>query len=187
MNPKQVLFIASWILVTYLAPFALLLYNEQLGNWLLDKYSEKPAEARENFHNLLSFFRTNEPAEFPEFNENENSHMEDVRAVISILSYVLLLGIIGMALLWNSRFLRKAPLIAVILPLPFIIIPFDFVFDWFHKVFFPQGNWMFPAGSTITSFYTESFFLAYALWIIGTGWVLNLLIFAYQNFTSARK
>lgn len=181
MSWKALLFTLSWLLVTYLGAFQLLLYNENFGNWMLEKYSEKPAEAKANFHQLLGFFQSAGYANFPEFTGDENRHMNDVRGVINSMSYALILGIIGVAVLWDRKLLKKTAGIGVIVPLLFLLIPFDALFDLFHNIFFPQGNWMFPAGSTITAYYTESFFAVYALWIVGTGWVVNLLVYVYHK------
>jgi len=38
------------------------------------------------------------------------------------------------------------------------LFSFDAFWTWFHIILFPQGNWMFPAGSTLITLFPEAFF-----------------------------
>ena len=123
-------------------------------------------------------------ASFPDiFQGNEASHMRDVAwllrcaPILAVISALLLARFTGRkewASITNSTLSTF-----VVIGLIAIITPFDAVFRIFHLVFFPQGNWTFPADSTLISFYPQEFFAWYAVswfcYALLTALVLKLL------------
>jgi len=122
--------------------------------------------------------------ELPEglLNQDEEAHMEDVRALFSLSRRVLILsGMIAAisvstiilisgqdACFEIARSLRKAStifLVILILGSAALMHPsgFEMAFIGFHRIFFPRGNWTFPEGSIITSLFPERFFQRAAL------------------------
>ncbi|MBI5389745.1 DUF1461 domain-containing protein [Candidatus Woesearchaeota archaeon] len=107
------------------------------------------------------------------FTANEKSHMEDVRKLVvggQMVLWVLLLVIVGLGIaIWRlctfpKKCMAQSALFAGIGVYAFLIVGalalygFDAAFTAFHTVFFPQGNWQFPAGSTLITLFPEGFF-----------------------------
>jgi len=99
------------------------------------------------------------------FNTAERSHLADVKRVINTLEWLApFLFLIWLAVLpfteLNTVLVRGFQILLLIVFL-LVLIPFDTVFTHFHQVFFPQGNWMFPADSMLILLYPASFFQAF--------------------------
>ena len=111
------------------------------------------------------------------FNDNEISHMEDVRDLlknifilfsVSIILFIALLLLImlldrkqglkkiGLIFLWSSSFILFIFLVLLILSTNFYSL-----FDNFHVIFFPQGNYMFPEGSLLITMFPFGFFFQF--------------------------
>lgn len=112
-------------------------------------------------------------SELPEImTENEASHMEDVRNVFTVsmiilfLSSLLLLTIIIILikkrksqLIWQSIKRASFLVLAIIISLTlFSFLNFEKLFIYFHEIFFPQGNWMFPPNSIMVQVFSEKLF-----------------------------
>lgn len=113
------------------------------------------------------------------FQEDEIGHMEDVRELLKniliIFCICLLLFIAtftlalvlnrdnairraGLVLIWSS-----ASVLIVFLLLQILSANFSALFDNFHSIFFPQGNYMFPAGSLLITMFPFGFFYQFFL------------------------
>ncbi len=118
------------------------------------------------------------------FTEDEISHMEDVREVIKKLFYIfftstvifiilltLLLRIdknknlrkIGFLFFWSSLIV-----LSIIIFLFFTGNNFPSLFENFHRVFFPQGNYMFKEGSLLITMFPFGFFYQFFIRLIIT-------------------
>lgn len=107
----------------------------------------------------------------PIYNENELSHMEDVKGVVTgmrvalITSVLVLLAIVivGVRQGWREDLLTAfrrggwgvVGLIVTILL--FVAIAFDKLFTWFHELFFQQGNWQFYTSDTLIRLFPMRF------------------------------
>ena len=120
------------------------------------------------------------PGTFSAFAADEAAHMRDVRVVfwafmalaIASLAFVLwrLVRHGGEARTWRS-IARGGIALAVILVVGGTIafIAFDTAFELFHRIFFPGGNWEFPADSLLIRLYPYPFWQlsAAALGVLG--------------------
>jgi integral membrane protein (TIGR01906 family) len=113
---------------------------------------------------LLGYFQSREAVPSI-FTEREQSHLADVKRVVQLLQYLLLLlGVLFLALLRFSDVrvvFTRGFLLVVLIALLLAVLPFDTLFIRFHELFFPQGNWVFPADSTLIRLYPQSFFEAF--------------------------
>lgn len=130
------------------------------------------------------------------YNENEKSHMADVRQLfviclvvraLAILSCIAIAGFLIVvagprgALGYLSRgFIRACLLILGVVAIIAFLAMIDFtrVFTVFHEIFFSQGNWLFdPRESRMINMLPEGFFSDCALRIAATfvGAMLALL------------
>jgi integral membrane protein (TIGR01906 family) len=133
---------------------------------------------------LLQYFEHN--AEMPAiFAADEQSHLADVKHLLSYAYYILeLLTVIVMFCMldnWRKVIRLGSALLALLLLFAFLI-PFDTFFTNFHKIFFPQGNWMFSADSTLITFYPTAFFMQFGISI-----AINALVAAFAFIIVSRK
>ena len=67
------------------------------------------------------------------------------------------------------------------------IIDFDGFFTVFHKVFFPQGNWMFSSTSLLITMYPEQFWMGMGIIWVVSSLLAGLLFFALGSAIKPRK
>jgi integral membrane protein (TIGR01906 family) len=103
------------------------------------------------------------------YGENEVSHLQDVKQVMKKVDYFFLVLLLGISLTITSyrksRELRKlflyggiSTISLMLMIVPVSIFAFNELFDLFHKIVFPQGNWMFPLGSLLITVFPVKFF-----------------------------
>ena len=118
---------------------------------------------------------------------NEISHMENVkktREFVDYLFYGLLLGI-TLILTYYKKEIKKikkllqyggiTTIIALLVLLFFSFSSFNHLFALFHKVFFPQGNWLFPADSLLIQTFPIDLFIHLSTKIILLSLLLGIL------------
>ncbi|HEY5501533.1 MAG TPA: DUF1461 domain-containing protein [Candidatus Humimicrobiaceae bacterium] len=130
---------------------------------------------------LFDFFKENKEFKpfvlknnLPYFTQSEISHLEDVRILFNkiFLAYYICLGltIVSIASLIEKNKKKFLKSISILLIIPSAILIFlllllylfgqNFLplFDKFHTIFFPQGNFAFPADSTLITLLPLGFF-----------------------------
>ena len=119
---------------------------------------------------------------------DEISHLVDVRWLL-VKGAVLLAALLAL-LPWSMRrlrdALRKTARTAAFLivtmfgaaALGTLLTGFTDGWSYFHAVFFPQGNWAFPATSVLITLYPETYFLGCALLFAGFSVVLSATVLA---------
>ena len=107
-----------------------------------------------------------------EFTELEASHLEDVRKVMVYADYVFYILLLSLTLVLTAYrkkrdfVLRlfdyggKATVGIMIFWGVLSLLFFDFVFASFHKIFFPQGNWIFAPDSLLIQTFPLEFFVS---------------------------
>lgn len=113
--------------------------------------------------------------------EREASHMEDVyvlgqqiRIFIGLLTIPLLLSFI-IAAQGTRQYVTTISFyitLGVVGVIALLFIDFTASFDVFHRIFFPQGNYAFPAQSQLISTYSETFFATLGIIIAGL-WIAS--------------
>lgn len=131
------------------------------------------------------------------YTAGEMFHLNDVKKVMELTDYLfyssllICTGIIA----WHRRnkdFLRKSFLYGGIFAVMvlgllavYTIFSFDSAFNIFHRIFFPQGNWLFPADSLLIQTFPADFFVKMCWKIFGTALFLGslfiLLGFFFKN------
>jgi uncharacterized membrane protein len=115
----------------------------------------------------------------PFLTANEASHMQDVRELMEkgiFVSFVctLLVVLYGVWRGIHKTIARNAFFFALASVL--LLLPFNYAFEYFHKLFFPQGNWQFPLDSWLITHFPPVFFVLTALTLTSfTLLVLGLL------------
>lgn len=175
------LFSASIVLLVLYTALISTLSNESLYTHISDPalqeqntaildYIRGPAFAQ----NDLSFLAT-----------EERSHMTDVKRlfdaafIMALAAIGIMLGILGV-FAWQrwwprldellSRSLRASGWTILALALFLVLaslLDFDRLWLLFHALLFPQGNWLFPANSTLIMLYPSAFFERFVLrWLL---------------------
>jgi integral membrane protein (TIGR01906 family) len=121
-------------------------------------------------------------------NEREVSHLEDVRAIYDVLKPLSVAAAVSLIISslrveWRVRRRIALALAAGILGLGALAaVAFDPLFLLFHRVFFPQGNFLFdPAQDNLVLLYPESYWLGVTLRVGATFVMMTLAIAALAS------
>ncbi len=131
--------------------------------------------------------------DFSRYSPEEQSHLRDVSRLMQAADYLFYALLLLLSLLFTYhkndtalvagmlRYGGIATLAVVGLFLLAVLAGFDSTFTLFHRIFFPQGNWQFPAGSALLATFPEFFFRRMGLMIgLGTA-VLGALAAVFPN------
>ena len=133
-----------------------------------------------------------------DFTAGELEHLQDVKTVmqgVTMAGYSLFIVVAGV--LWLYRQEKKqllklawyggiSTISVTLLFLLLTFVSFDFVFTLFHQLFFPQGNWIFPADSLLIQTFPLEFFVGISTWIfllsLSIGSLFILVSFFYERY-----
>tara|TARA_Y100000310_G_scaffold338405_1_gene427968 strand:- start:1322 stop:1873 length:552 start_codon:yes stop_codon:yes gene_type:complete len=119
---------------------------------------------------------------------SEESHLEDVKGVMKFGDYLFYLSLLIVTLILTYHRKKKeevkklffyggiTTIAFLLLMLIFSIINFDVVFTYFHQIFFPQGNWMFPSDSLLIQTFPREFFVSFSQMIFRVSLILSGVI-----------
>ena len=175
----------SIIVVMLFTPLLVYIFNSDYYLGLYEKngvydYIDKQ-DAAKLTDQMIGFFKENKDFEsfvlkndLPYFTQSEISHLEDVRVLFNriFLAYYICLGLTIASIVFlieknKRKFLKNlsalmiipsAVLISLLLILYLFGQNFLPLFDKFHTIFFPQGNFAFPADSTLITLLPLGFF-----------------------------
>jgi uncharacterized membrane protein len=146
------------------------------------------------FKDRKEFDQFNLKGDIEFFNQNEISHLEDVRLLIVrifILLYIsIFLFILLTALLLFERnmvrffknfsttvLVSSSFILGLLSILYFLGNNFFSLFENFHLVFFPQGNWQFPEGSLIITIFPFGFFYEFFFNLLMASFIISIVLF----------
>lgn len=163
--------------------FCLLLSLQVLVNDPAFTYLLLNKEAVGPTKQLFQYFQGK--AEVPQiFDEQEKSHLQDVKHLLKYSYYLLeiITVILAFCLIdeWKKIIKYGTILLLILLAIGFFI-PFDSFFTSFHELLFPQGNWQFATDSTLIQLYPASFFENYGI-AIGINALLAALVLLYLGY-----
>ena len=129
----------------------------------------------------------------PIYNARELSHMEDVKNLVTLMRYVLAVGMILLLILSivlvlmkdksevQKAFFRGGWAVFVLIGtiLFFVALSFNQLFTWFHQLFFSSGTWLFYTSDTLIRlfplrFWRDAFIFVGLLSLIIAGSVIML-------------
>jgi len=173
-----ILLILNLPILIYLANFKLMIYNTNFyqKNFKKNRVYDDVSDADNILNNILSFFKNKAPLSNV-FTEDEKSHLQDVKNLITGVNYVfyglLLIEIILFLLLFLTyrkeiiKFFQIIGFSFMITGLSIVMFSlvlyifsgsFSDMFVKFHLIFFPWGNWQFPDTSILIKMFPEQFF-----------------------------
>jgi len=185
------------------SPLSYYIYNYKFYDRLYEKNGVYKAldrgDAKIITESVFDFFKNNEPFKSFKlknsinfFNENEISHLNDVRILLGRIMIVFYISaalfIILLVLLFEKKylfFLKNTALVLVTSSsiLLFFLISlyilgnnFSGLFESFHLVFFPQGNWEFPQGALIITIFPFGFFYDFFFRLLMSSFIISLIL-----------
>jgi len=126
-------------------------------------------------------------------NENEISHMSDVSVLLDKVEVLWVLATVVMATVLvkkkeEFRYIVRLGIRMITrggaILLASAVLAWRPFFDTFHKVFFPQGNWAFPAESLLINIYPEIF---WQIMIIVIFVLIGVIFFLLHTFSNIYK
>lgn len=142
--------------------FHSLLFNDHFIDSIIEKNSI--SEAKEPTKELISFFQGDESIPEVFDDKKESDHLYDVKKVINYSSILLFFSFLVcfISFFFIKVNLKKIFLLSfvffIVLIIFSLLLPFDILFYNFHRLFFVENSWVFPASSTLIAFYPSSFF-----------------------------
>lgn len=168
----KILLIMFIPLSIYLGVTNYLLYDESAYKDEFEKVGtyDRVPEADSILDNLLKFFKGEKEID-ANFTYSEIIHLSDVRNLIGFLTkFFYILVLIKLILFGAIIFTSKKAIddlihitmgsgtLTIMWPIMLLNFNFDYLFTEFHKLFFPQGGWIFPESSLLIQLFPEMFF-----------------------------
>ncbi len=178
-NKEKAILIAFCVFITLL--LLTLSYKIALGT----------TELTENQDATIKFLVNNVNLEL-NYTSSEISHLEDVKKVMSGIDYFFYLSLLVITFIITiykkkKEIIKKlfyyggiSSLIFSGVIILFSLLSFNFIFTLFHKIFFPQGNWLFSMDSLLIQTFPIQFFITISLKIM----VIVIIIAAGMIFIS---
>ncbi len=178
-----------------LAPFFTLLFSQTFYHYEFNKlgvYEEGNTNENIEFNNkikeslqsLIKFFLYKSDS-ISNYNENEISHMKDVRKIFLVLEITLILSLLILVLCLFKlskqslmRILKYSSIVSLIFILILVLLSiyFEQALLIFHQIFFPQGNWMFPQDSFMIHMFPSDFFLNFLVTSLVISGLISLIL-----------
>lgn len=151
--------------------------------------------------NIINYLKGKEQLN-SQFTENEINHMKDVKSLIHIARFILILSsiiiIFSIIAIFFHRKIKRNVLksfffgaISTIAVIAFFalsaIFNFQSSFRIFHELFFPQGNWTFPQNSILITLLPEQFFISTSQAIFISVFILGIIIIGITYFLLRKK
>ena len=192
-NSKELIIALLIAFVIILGSFNFFLYSTSFHGSLIRKYSDNPTHL-EIDRNVTRYITSFSPELNVDFNEDEKSHMADVKRLIMFEEFIFIALLIWFFILAYKRkinysHLKKTALIVILIAVFSLIslLFFDRFFELFHLIFFPQGNWQFQASSLMIQAYQQSFFQGFFVRVIVVAFVFSLLFFLLIKIIERNK
>ncbi len=198
-----ILLIINLLILIYLANFKLMIYNNDFYNKEFKKnnvYNEVE-NADIKLNEILLFFKDKKQLG-DDFTENEKSHLQDVKNLITGINYAIygiLLIIISLIMVLLLIYRKDLHSFFKIIGFSFMITGFSILlislvlyifagsfsdlFVKFHLIVFPWGNWQFPDTSILIKMFPEQFFYNFAYKSVGNS-IFTALITTFIGLIS---
>ncbi|MBC8500642.1 MAG: DUF1461 domain-containing protein [Nanoarchaeota archaeon] len=189
------------IAVIIIAPLRFFVFNESYYYSQFDKNNVNVDEQEEILDNLLLFFKGEESLAY--FTEEEQSHLEDVKALLNKFFFSLyisvLLFFISIIILFfiNKKqfkdYIPKIVFLSGLVSFTIIVLfflaslNFSMTFKGFHKLFFSQGNYLFPESSLLITLFPAAFFKSFFLRLMLSSFLLSIIAMALQLILNKMK
>lgn len=188
MKPLKFVFIFLLVLLvlfTNLKLYSLNFNYYQKEFTKLNVYDNIP-QANEHALNLIKYMNNKEElSNF--FNEQEKTHLHDVKYLIN-LAFIIFYLVLILTLMFLMYFIYKkkyliildslitSSLIIILLQIIFLITNFSSNFLLFHEILFTNNLWLFNPGDNIVNLFPEEFFYDISLKIMLNSLIISLIL-----------
>ncbi|MBU1205172.1 MAG: DUF1461 domain-containing protein [Nanoarchaeota archaeon] len=188
-NSKEIIIALLIAFIIILGSFNYHLYSTCFHGSLIKKYSDNPTylEIDKDVTRYITGFSSELNVDF---NEDEKSHMVDVKRLIMFEQLLFIFLMVWLFILIKKRkinylHLKKVALIVILTAIFSLIASlfFNRFFELFHLIFFPMGNWQFNAGSLMIQTYQQAFFQWFFIRTILAAIFISLLIYFVLNLS----
>lgn len=188
MRREKIILKIILIIFCVLLPFFLLLLSYKINVFFYDLSGNQ--EITINFLQGKGELTLNYAAD-------EISHLNDVKKVMGCLDclFYFLLLVLTLILTYhkkNKEQLQKllafggiTAIIFSLMMILFTLLSFNYSFTVFHEIFFPQGNWSFPADSLLIQTFPPDFFISLSRSILLGALFLGLILIAISKIISS--
>lgn len=144
----------------------------------------------ENQQQTVDYLHGKEKLNVP-YEEDAVSHMMDVKKVFfyaDVILYISLLIATGMFTYYKRRkieFLKYGGWTTIVglgSLLLFALLGFNTLFTWFHKIFFPQGNWQFASDSLLIQTFPINFFISISTKIFLLAFIFGIVFIVLSKY-----
>lgn len=205
--------ILSLIFILLANSFQLILFNQRFYCYEFNKQDSFEKLAEKGVYDVdcgvaekhITYFNQKEDdlinVDF--YNEDEKSHMLDVKILINKIQKInyLVLGIFVLSFIVLFAIDKKqfnknlgkvfliTGLIVIVLTMTFIFLSLNFssIFSKFHEIFFPQGNWLFPSNSNMIILFSTNFFFEGFAFILLLNVLQSFLLLLISFFVLVKK
>lgn len=184
---KPVITAIVLFIVIFSVMFEFTSFDRTAQKKLIERNSLKENASAEN-DKVLDFFKTG----VMEINmsENELSHMQDVRRLNNYFKLFmwLMVCVLGIMIylnpdIWSIVSKMWIPLTAFVIISGVCALFPSQIFSLFHKIFFPQGNYLFSESSFLISLYPEKYFFELFFVIAARTIIIAAVIFSANIFS----
>ncbi len=196
IKPVRLVLSALVFVIILLAGFFSVLLDRGFQHSLLDAHGSTQRVPEAFLHSDLLVSYLFGKSELPsQFTASEASHMADVKNLITWAGFALLVSVIffAAAFMYYKKSVRGALLkgsVAVIIFSSVLAVAsayFSGLFDVFHRVFFPQGNYMFSPSDLLIQLYPESFFFDFFYQCVLRSFLVSVLVISWVLFEIFRR
>jgi hypothetical protein len=190
----------SIIIIIFLLPLYILVWQEQLlVHTVISTHEQTLSEFNASQYSQQVIWFLKNKSILPDILlTNENQHMQEVKNLyilgqqlligggVILFLYFLFFRYIGGTILFFKS-VRFGSYIAFILLFIFgvlTLLDFTTSFLYFHHIFFPQGNFLFPENTLLIQIFTERFFkdVSGILWLMSFGFASIMVVVSLPRF-----
>jgi integral membrane protein (TIGR01906 family) len=202
-SEQKTLLIISSILIAYLAlslSFFLVFIDHGFYDKSFSRYGAYDKLGVEGVRNTIDDLIHYLTQDFPGsetlsglaiFTQKEMSHLSDVHTLFIWAKYLSIASAIGILVI-ALRFRAKGMLVkmgekmalygaigaSIALAAIFLLgLNFERLFTGFHHIFFPQGNWQFPADSLLITLFPEQFFQDFFMKMLFHALIITIILY----------
>ena len=184
-------------IIILISNYRLLIFNEGYYHEQFSKTGtyERVENADEITHGIIEYINGKRDQLNPDvFNPREISHMKDVKKIVNnahIFLYIMILiesTLLGLLYVRSKKEFQRTVLLAlqfsgiiiILFSAALFIISglFPYMFEWFHRLLFDQGTYVFSENDMLIKLFPEEFFFHFAFDTLKGSVMASLFILA---------
>lgn len=186
MDYKKIVMIVLLVVIVILGSARLVVFDKKLHNELFVESDTVIGNYEELNNDVIDYLKGYKAKiDTDMFTEKEKEHLKDVKWLIDVLSVVWYLCIIALIVMmyyfrdYEVLFYSGISVLIVMGAIAiFSSLNFSFAFEVFHKIFFPQGNYVFR--TNLPKLYNSEWYALISLRIFTYSVIASILLIAQK-------